>query len=145
MVPCSPPRAVGSLNAFNLSAVAGLVMIALSQQILVIGFGSSCSQPLFAKRPSQTEGSGRNDTSTPDAAWFAGGAFTADACSETVLGANAVFGMTPSFSHRRQLRSKSAGDPAGCAVPQNSRTMSYGVRSGRSLKAAMTSCAVRPL
>ena len=42
----------GELSALSLSAVAGLTMTALSHVSLVIGLGSSCSQPLLAKRPS---------------------------------------------------------------------------------------------
>ena len=34
------------------AAVFGLMKAALSQVILLSGFGSSCSQPRFAKRPS---------------------------------------------------------------------------------------------
>src|ERR1043166_6879006 len=41
------------------AASAGLTAITLSQVILVSGFGSSCSQATFAKRPSQMVGSGR--------------------------------------------------------------------------------------
>ena len=41
-------------------AVAGLIQTALSQVILVFGFGHSCSQALFEKAPSQIVGSGRN-------------------------------------------------------------------------------------
>ena len=36
---------------------------ALSQVSLVSGFGNSCSQPLLAKRPSKSVGSGRNKIS----------------------------------------------------------------------------------
>ena len=35
-----------------IAAVAGLTSATLSHVIFEIGFGSSCSQPLFAKRPS---------------------------------------------------------------------------------------------
>ncbi|MGC4081121.1 MAG: hypothetical protein QM736_03160 [Vicinamibacterales bacterium] len=59
IVRCSPPRDAGEFDAFNLSAVDGLAMIALSHTSRVMGFGSSCSQPLFAYRPSYTAGSGR--------------------------------------------------------------------------------------
>ncbi len=44
-------------NLQGRSAVAGLMSTALSHVSLVIGFGSSCSQPLLAKRPSSTAGS----------------------------------------------------------------------------------------
>src|SRR5690242_15222135 len=65
IVPCSPPRNAGSLLPRSFCSVAGLTKIALSQVILVIGFGSSCSHPLFAKRPSRTHGSRRKATSSP--------------------------------------------------------------------------------
>ena len=45
------------------SAVAGLMRAALSQVSLVIGLGSSCSQPLLANRPSKSVGSGRKTIS----------------------------------------------------------------------------------
>ena len=51
--PCSPPWNDGEPTAFSRSAVAGLTSTALSHVSLVIGLGSSCSQPLFAKRPSR--------------------------------------------------------------------------------------------
>ena len=50
--PCSPPWNDGDCDAFNLSAVAGLAITALSQVRRVIGFGSSCNHPLLAQRPS---------------------------------------------------------------------------------------------
>ena len=53
------------LSAFSRSAVAGLTSTALSQVSLVIGFGSSCSQPLLANRPSRTAGSLRKAISRP--------------------------------------------------------------------------------
>ena len=43
---------VAVLRARALRAVAGAISAALSHVSFVIGFGSSCSQPLFAKRPS---------------------------------------------------------------------------------------------
>src|SRR5436190_7665394 len=48
-------------------ASAGCIQAELSQVILVSGLGSSCSQPSFAKRPSQTFGSGRKMISRPGA------------------------------------------------------------------------------
>ena len=47
------------------SAGAGLTSAALSQVSLVSGLGSSWSQPLLAKRPSQIVGSGRKTSSRP--------------------------------------------------------------------------------
>ena len=63
--PCSPPWNAGFCEAFSFAAVAGLAITALSQVSLVIGFGSSCSQPLLANRPSRIDGSGRNDNLEP--------------------------------------------------------------------------------
>ena len=60
-------RSARSLTPPSSAAVFGLTSAALSQVSLVSGFGSSCSQPLLAKRPSQTVGSGRNATSSPAA------------------------------------------------------------------------------
>ena len=54
------------------SASFGLIHAAVSHVSFVSGFGASCSQPLLAKRPSQTVGSGRNTSSSPAGA--AGGA-----------------------------------------------------------------------
>src|SRR3954452_19847244 len=52
------------------SASDGWTHAVVSQVTLVIGLGSSCSQPLFAKRPSQTVGSGRKMISRP--VWLLG-------------------------------------------------------------------------
>src|SRR5688500_6304681 len=52
------------------SASRGLIQAVGSHVILVSGFGSSCSQPLFAKRPSQMVGSGRKMISSPDPGWL---------------------------------------------------------------------------
>src|SRR5687768_5006124 len=49
-----------------------------SQVTLVIGFGSSCSQPLFAKLPSQIVGSGLKINSRPPAAGADAGAAGAE-------------------------------------------------------------------
>ena len=56
------------------SASCGLIHAAVSQVSFVSGFGSSCSQPLLAKRPSQIVGSGRKMISSPPVAAGAGGA-----------------------------------------------------------------------
>src|SRR6185436_2057607 len=48
------------------SASFGLIHAVGSHVIFVIGLGSSCSQPLFAKRPSPMVGSGRKMISRPD-------------------------------------------------------------------------------
>ena len=47
------------------SAVFGLMYATLSHVTFDSGFGSSCSQPLLAKRPSRTCGSGRKTISMP--------------------------------------------------------------------------------
>src|SRR4029078_11060228 len=49
-------------------ASCGLIHAVVSQGTLVSGFGSSCSQPLLANRPSQTVGSGRKISSSPPCA-----------------------------------------------------------------------------
>src|SRR3989338_7331447 len=57
------------------SASFGPIHAEVSHVIFVSGFGSSCSQPLFANRPSHTVGSGRKMISRPpwlpslDEAW----------------------------------------------------------------------------
>ena len=50
LLPDAPPGQVYASSAF--AAVAGLIRATLSHVIFVIGFGSSCIHPLFAKRPS---------------------------------------------------------------------------------------------
>src|SRR5580700_3821025 len=150
--PCSPPCIAGVPAAFSFSAVAGLTSTALSHVSLVIGLGSSCSQPLFAKRPSRIDGSLRKETSRPEAAGAGVAAGVAvrlkPGATETDLGANAVSGITPSWTQRRQERSNASvgGVPLepGCArlePDQCSRTMSYAERSGRSVIAAISSWA----
>src|SRR5687768_10920456 len=47
------------------SARCGLTHAVVSQVNFVNGFGSSCSQPLFARLPSQIVGSGRKMISSP--------------------------------------------------------------------------------
>src|SRR5207237_977565 len=94
------------------AAVAALTITALSQASFVIGLGSSCSQPLFANRPSRTHGSLRNAISNPDAA-VAGVGAAGGLRTEMLRAGNAVFGMTPSCSHRRQPDSNSGESPAG--------------------------------
>src|SRR5262245_2388298 len=142
IVPCSPPRYAGELLPCSLAAVAGLVKSALSHVIFVIGLGNSCSQPLFAKRPSRTHGSRRNASSIPELGigdWGLGIGVTGDAGrSATGFGVNAVLGITPSCSHLRQFSSL-FGSTFHC-----SRMISYAERSGRSLIAATTSCADFP-
>src|SRR3954470_21127334 len=56
--------------SFCASASFGLIHALGSHVILVSGLGSSCSQPLLAKRPSHTVGSGRKMISSPDPAWL---------------------------------------------------------------------------
>src|SRR5215471_2990335 len=56
------------LRAPSRAAVRSFIKAALSQVKLVIGFGNSCSHELFAHRPSNTVGSGRNTISNSPAA-----------------------------------------------------------------------------
>jgi hypothetical protein len=114
--PCSPPWNDGRCEALSLSAVAGLVRTALSQVRRVIGLGSSWSQPLFAKRPSRIDGSLRKLISIPDAAGTSGVRLKPDT-TETLFGAKALFGITPSCSQRRHAESS-------LSIFQCARTMS---------------------
>src|SRR6476619_3118326 len=68
-------------------ASAGCIQAELSQVILVSGLGSSCSQPLFAKRPSQTFGSGRKMISRPGAGAAEPGGSAPDGVAAGWLGA----------------------------------------------------------
>src|ERR1022692_152203 len=54
-------------SIFNSFARRGLMRIALSQLIFVIGSGHSCSQPLLANRPSSTVASATKRTSSAPA------------------------------------------------------------------------------
>src|SRR5213592_857959 len=62
-----------SKQTWDNAAVCGLRRAALSPVSWLRGRGSSCSQPLLAKRPSRTEGSGRNTISRPCPAGGEGG------------------------------------------------------------------------
>src|SRR5258706_14988319 len=53
--PCSPPREAMVRPILSRFAVAGLTSAALSQVVLIVGLASYCSQPLFAKQPSQID------------------------------------------------------------------------------------------
>src|ERR1700680_835012 len=138
--PCSPPCIAGLPAAFSFSAVPGLTSTALSHVSFVIGFGSSCSQPLFAKRPSRIDGSLRNETSKPEAGVTAPRR-SKPGQTETDFGANAVLGTTPSCTQRRHEASNASFGCVWVERDQYSRTMSYADRSGRSLIAAISSCA----
>src|SRR5437773_1945381 len=93
-------------------AVLGLTSATLSQVIFVKGFGSSCNQPLFAKRPSKIVGSGRK-TSSKEPSLTVGlvpaSALAQSDLSETVFADSAVFGTKPSWRHWRHQDSKSVG------------------------------------
>ena len=83
-----------------MAAVAGLTSTALSHVRCVIGFGSSCSQPLLLNRPSSIVGSGRNAISKPEPG-AAGATPNAGTDPEIAPGAiarvaNAVLAITPS-------------------------------------------------
>jgi hypothetical protein len=82
--------------ACNRSAVAGLTMMALSHVSLVIGLGSSCSQPLLANRPSRTDGSFRNAISRAAAGCNRAARKTEQPRALTGFCGKAVFGITPS-------------------------------------------------
>src|SRR5206468_5971201 len=68
------------------NAVTGDIAATLSQVTVVTGFGSSCSQPLLAKRPSWIVESGRNVISRPDV----GGAGASTPTEEKLRNGNAV-------------------------------------------------------
>src|SRR6266852_7515087 len=120
--PCSPPRETTLCVNFSLAASFGLTSAALSQVSFVTGFGNSCSQPLFANRPSYTQGSGRkmNSSSSGDAALIAGRLAGLN-FAETALGGNAEPLTRPSFSVLRQNFSNS---PEGYAAFRRSRNAS---------------------
>src|SRR6202007_747673 len=91
------------------SAVLGLTSAALSQVSLVTGLGNSCSQPLLAKRPSYTQGSGRKMNSMSLAGVvFEAGKLAALNFKAGFMGPNAEPATTPSFNVFRQNFSKSA-------------------------------------
>src|SRR5213593_2165334 len=102
-------------------AVLGLTSATLSQVIFVSGFGSSCNQPLLAKRPSKIVGSGRK-TSSKETSLTVGlvpaSALAQSDFSEIVFAARAVLGTKPSCRHRRHQDSKSGvggtGAPTAC-------------------------------
>ena len=95
---------------------------ALSHVSRVIGFGSSCSQPLLAKRPSRTDGSLRKEISRPARCALRIAACglalrIAPDCTVTSLRGTRCSGTTPSCSQRRQV-----GDRRRLSTFQNSRT-----------------------
>ncbi len=122
----TPPRA---------SAVLGLTRATLSHVTLVSGFGSSCSQPRFAKRPSNTEGSVRNAISRPAGAALRPAFSQPPKTTFTVFSGNAVPATTPSCSARFQRCSKPS-EPS--APSQWARSTSWPPWSP-SAKAARTS------
>src|SRR5205085_6001715 len=120
--PCSPPREAILCVSWSASAVFGLTSAALSQVSLVTGFGNSWSQPLLAKRPSYTQGSGRktNSRSSPGSDLGAG-RFAKLNFSASLLGGSAEPTTIPSCSVLRQNFSKS---PEGFAAFSLSRRAS---------------------
>src|SRR6266536_1750859 len=77
--------------------MAGLMRIALSHVSFVMGFGSSCSQPLLANRPSSTDGSFRKTISIP-ATGADGDAPIASVRTLTLFDANAESDTAPSYA-----------------------------------------------
>src|SRR2546428_484358 len=110
------------------SAVRGLIIAALSQVSDVSGFGSSCSHPLFAKRPSQIVVSGRKMVSMPVAAGGAAAAAAKPGCRGTVLGGACVLGMKPLISAGYQNPSKAAGVGAAAGGPSGAQLQGVGRR-----------------
>src|SRR5215472_14540704 len=104
--------------------VAGLTSAALSQVSFVNGLASSCSQPLLAKRPSQTLGSGRKAISSPLTTSDAAAPVANPSLSETGLGGRAEPAITPSFNDVSHHASKlEIACPAGGLLCQYSRTI----------------------
>src|SRR5262249_28132187 len=98
-----------SLCSPSFAAVPGLSRAALSQVSFVMGLGSSCNQPLLAKRPSHTVGSGWNSSSRPGAVSAGTAASASQAvCNCTSWGGKAVSAMKPLCSAVRQNDAKSA-------------------------------------
>src|SRR5438132_6853174 len=90
---------ISPLVSFCRSANVGLTKAALSQVSLLIGLGHSCSQPLFAKRPSQTVGSAQKFSSSSaagDTRVLAAAEVTASIFTCACFGANAVPAINPS-------------------------------------------------
>ena len=97
-----------SLRASASSIVSRLISAALSQLRFVTCLGNSCSQPTFANRPSYSEGSGRNEISSPPAASRQQPAIaTAPSAAPPVFAVNAVPSTQPSCSALRQPVAKS--------------------------------------
>src|SRR6187397_1039002 len=97
--------------------VAGLAITALSQVSLVIGLGTSCSQPLLLNRPSSTDGSRRKASSNPlpdESGRRAAACATRLTFTDGLRAAGALWEMTPSCSHFSQDRSN-CGVAAPCS------------------------------
>src|SRR5260370_41693529 len=97
-------------------AVFALTSATLSEVIFAKGFGNSCNEPLFAKRPSKMVGSVRKTNSRELGAGGWGlDEFNPDAqsdLSDKVFTGAAELGMKPSCRHLRHHDSKS-GAPVG--------------------------------
>ena len=91
-------------------ASCGLIHADGSHVILVSGLGSSWSQPLLAKRPSQIVGSGRKMISSPPCAAADGGAGAAAADGVAADGGAAGVGAAGAVNGV-------AGPPSAIAVP----------------------------
>src|SRR3954471_15284263 len=127
------------------SAVRGLIRITLSQVIFVSGLGSSISHPLFAQRPSQMQGSGRNTTSYEPGLVGTGGAAVLAArlpAGGAGRGGSALPATTPSCSDFAHVCSK-LGPCIGAWPCQYVRTRSYPLASRFSSSPATTSIAER--
>src|SRR5712675_2542881 len=102
-------------------AVFGLSIATLSQVSFVSGFGNSCSQPLFEKRPSQIVGSGRKTISSPCGA-TPGESEPIPDFKVTCLGGNAVPAITQSrsvFSHNALNPAVPGAEAPACCACQN--------------------------
>src|SRR5687768_5703136 len=89
-----------------------------SHVILLIGFGSSCSHPLFVNRPSNTDGSGMIEISSesPAAVGAVEGCDMKAAFTDIDFVGAALFGIIPSWTIFRQLSSKVRAPVAAACV-----------------------------
>ena len=103
--PCSPPCNAGAFGGLEPRRPSpGSTSTALSQVSCVIGFGSSCSQPLLAKRPSRIDGSWRKAISSRPVRRRPADCGLRDAADvdATAAARTRCSAMTPSCSQRRQ-------------------------------------------
>ena len=141
-------------SIFSSRASLGLIRIALSQLIFVIGSGHSCSQPLLMKRPSSTRASGtkRTSSASPVTAGCAPGVIrypaTAAWFRRTLIGGNAVFWTLPFRLNSRTPSCRNLVNTFAAFAPvpavMVSKTSWCGSELGRTASEARTSFWVSP-